>query len=224
VTRAGILICWHGDLAPLRAALAALTPGSGAYSGSARGFWISAWYARDFAAAVRVAEAEQSEAWSDSANVALPRRLYLAWAREAAGDKDKARADYVAVEQSVSAALAKRQDDAEMHLAAGLAAAGLGQRDRALQEGRRALELLPPSRDMLSGSSVLLWVAQIEARAGARDAAIDRLRDVLGLPSGVVVSAAILRLDPVWDSIRADERFVRLLGAGDSLVQEPPKR
>src|SRR5262249_49914792 len=94
-----------------------------------------------------------------------------------------------------------------------------GRRDKALQESRRALELLPPSRDMLSGTSVLLWVAQIEVRAGARDAALDHLREALKLPSGVVVSSAVLKLDPVWDPVRSDPRFIELLELGEGPLQ-----
>ena len=99
----------------------------------------------------------------------------------------------------------------------------VGGTDEALREGRRAVELMPPSRDAISGSGMLVWLAVIEARVGERDAAFEHLRQALALPSGVSVSAAFLKLDPHWDALRADPRFEQLIAIGETPVSTTPK-
>jgi serine/threonine-protein kinase len=224
VTHAINTLRWKGDLVPMREALQALVPGSDAYSGNAASFFWLDWYSRDFGAAARVADADQASEWGDQGNIALPRELHVAWAYEAAGDSAKAREHYAGVKKSASEALSMQPETADRHLALAFADAGLAGKDDALREGRRAVELMPPGRDALSGSGMLVWLAVIEARVGERDAAFDHLRQALALPSGGSVSAAMLKLDPHWDPLRSDPRFEQLIALGDvpvSIAQKP---
>ena len=50
--------------------------------------------------------------------------------------------------------------------------------------------------------------AQVEARVGEKDAAIDRIRYLLSIPS--YLSPAVLRIDPSWAPLRDDPRFRKL--------------
>jgi tetratricopeptide (TPR) repeat protein len=195
--------------------LQALVPGSDPYIGNAQGFFNLAWWSRDYAKAIDVARFDAASDWSDAANIALPRELYLAWAFQASRDNDNASHAYAKVSNAIQAALAQSPDAAELHLALGFADAGLGDKDSALREGRRAVELMPVSRDVLSGSSILVWLAQIEVRVGEPDAAFDHLRQGLTAPSGGNISPALLKLDPVWDPLRKDPRFEKLANTPD---------
>ena len=208
----------RGDLASLRAALHALRPGSDTYAANANTFFYLAWLSRDYAAAVEVARSDAAPGWQDTANVLLPRELYLAWALAATGDDSGARNAYSHVRQSVGDALAQRPDAAELHLAMASADAGLGDKEGASREARRAIELLPVSLDIISGCGILVGAAQAEVRAGDADAAFEHLRQALVQPSGTVVSAALLKLDPVWDPLRKDPRFAQLLTLGEMPV------
>jgi serine/threonine-protein kinase len=67
------------------------------------------------------------------------------------------------------------------------------------------------SRDAFTGPGVLVWLAVIEMRVAQNDAAFDHLRQALALPSGLAISSALLKLDPVWDPIRNDPGFQQLL-------------
>lgn len=221
VTRADSTVAWNGDLAPLRAALAALEPGSDAFAGNAAAFYSLHWWSRDFAGALRTAQNNTDDEWSDVANIALPRLLYVAWAQQALNDPHAAET-YAAVRKTASAALAQQPDRAELHLAVAFAAAGLGAKDDAIREGQRAAELLTPARDALSGAAVQVYLAQVCLRVGDNDAALQLLRGAVPLFSGLSVSAALLRLDPVWDPIRKDPRFTPLVDSFEQPLEIKP--
>jgi len=223
VTHGSNSALWKGDLEPLRAALHALSPDSDAYVGNALARFNLAWLSHDYPAAIGVAQAGSAAAWADGNNIALPRELYLAFAHEAAGEAAKAKQAYSNVDAAVGAMLAKQPDNAESHLALGFAEAGLGRRDDALREGRRAAELMPVSRDVISGPGMQVWLAQLEARVGEKDAAFERLQQALVLPSGGAISPALLKMDAVWDSLRADPRFDALLKQGEREVRTTPQ-
>jgi serine/threonine-protein kinase len=209
VTRAQSLVLWKGDLAPMRSALGALEPGSDAYAGNATAYFFLHWWSHDFANALRIAQNSSDDAWSDTSNIALPRLLFVAWAQQAVKDPEAAQT-YAAVHKTATAAVAEQDARADPHLTLAFAAAGLGDKDEAVREARRAAELLSPSRDALSGAAMLVYLAQIYVRVGNYDAAFDALRGALPLFSGNSVSPALLKLDPVWEPIRNDPRFAQL--------------
>jgi serine/threonine-protein kinase len=223
MTQAQSAVLWHGDLAPLRAAAAELTPGSPAYLGNARAIWALHWWARDYAAASVYAAANDSDGWSDQSNVVLPRNLYLAWTYRAAGKPEAAREALTTELESTRAALVQREEDAELHLALGLGEAERGRKDEALREGRRAAALMPVSRDALTGGAMLVWLATLEVRVGETDAALDHLNQALARPSGMAISSAMLKLDPFWDPIRNDPRFAQLLALGEGPIEVETK-
>ncbi|HEY1583454.1 MAG TPA: hypothetical protein VGF73_10190 [Chthoniobacterales bacterium] len=99
--------------------------------------------------------------------------------------------------------------DAQSYL--GLVYAGLGEKEAALKVDRAAVELLPISRDVMVGVFYLERLARVEAQVGEVGAAIEHLDRLMSSSGGETVSIASLRIDPVWDSIRADPRFQALL-------------
>ncbi|HSE13696.1 MAG TPA: hypothetical protein VLB69_13780, partial [Rudaea sp.] len=219
MTHAINTVLWRGDLAPLREAANGLVPGSDAYAGNAPALWMMHWWAREYGAAVELAASKGNAAWVDSANIVLPRTLYLAWAQRAAGNTAAAKPAATAALDSIRAALVKQPGDAFLHLALGFAEAELGRKDDALREGRQALALLPASRDAVTGPAMLVRLAALEVRVGENDAAFEHLRQALALSSGMAISSALLKLDPVWDPIRNDPRFAQLLALGEGPVE-----
>jgi len=214
--RAQNTVAWKGDLAPLRVILTGLAPASDAYRTNASAFFDLAWQSRDFATAVRVAEESEMPNWTFSrGNSVLPRRLRIAWAYTAMGNADKAKTVYADVHTEYQAAVRERPGDWDRHMALGLAAAGLGLKQEAIAEGRRAVEMLPITRDAFAGPEYLAYLAQLYVSVGENGLAIDTLQQLMSIPAGLSMSAAILRLDPIWDPLRADPRFEALVKQND---------
>jgi TolB-like protein/thioredoxin-like negative regulator of GroEL len=87
----------------------------------------------------------------------------------------------------------------------------LGRNADALHFARQAADSLPIEKDAISGSNLLVGLAQIEAHTGRAEEAVKILRQLLTIPAGQIVSIARLKIDPVWDPIRNDPGFQKLL-------------
>jgi TolB-like protein/Flp pilus assembly protein TadD len=93
----------------------------------------------------------------------------------------------------------------------------LGRNADALRVAQQAADSLPIERDALAGPFFLVGLAEIEARAGAPEEAIKRLRRLLSIPAGQVASIARLKIDPVWDPIRDRPDFQQLLSGPEQV-------
>jgi TolB-like protein/Flp pilus assembly protein TadD len=93
----------------------------------------------------------------------------------------------------------------------------LGRNADALRLSRQAADLMSIEKDAVTGPGFQSGLAQIEARAGAPEEAIKRLRRLLSIPAGWVVSIARLKIDPVWDPIRNRRDFQQLLSGPEQI-------
>jgi Putative Zn-dependent protease, contains TPR repeats len=87
----------------------------------------------------------------------------------------------------------------------------LGRNADALRVAREATESMPIEKDAVLGINFLVGLAQIEAHAGQSEKAVKHLRQLLRIPAGEYISIARLKIDPVWDPIRNDPGFQKLL-------------
>ena len=87
----------------------------------------------------------------------------------------------------------------------------LGRNADALRVAREAAEAMPIEKDAIFGANFLLGLAQIAAHTGQSEEAIKLLRRLLTIPAGEYVSVTRLKIDPVWDPIRNDPAFQKLL-------------
>ncbi len=111
----------------------------------------------------------------------------------------------------IEKALKENPVDPRLHAALGQAYAYLGRKEEAIQEGNRAVELYPESRDAVEGRYHVLSKAVIYTIAGEYDNAINDLEYLLSIPAGDLISVPMLRRDPTWDPLRDHPRFQQLL-------------
>jgi len=125
------------------------------------------------------------------------------------GDKVKAQAPFETARIVAEQLVQESPDDAARHGQLGLILAGLGRKEEAIKEGKRAVELLPEAQDALDGPEVAVVLVQIYAWTGEHDQAFELLDHLLQVPNSLTVP--ILKLDPVWDPLRKDPRFQALI-------------
>jgi hypothetical protein len=96
----------------------------------------------------------------------------------------------------------------------GLIDAALGNKEAALQEGRRAMELLPVEKDFISGQSVRAFFAVIAAWAVEKDLAQQQLATASSTyGAGLITSYGQLKLSPFWDPLRGDPLFEKIVAS-----------
>ncbi len=139
----------------------------------------------------------------------IPRALYDAWAHQLRGEPQAMRAALDSALRVLDSIGKERPDDWRVHSARGLALAGLGRRGEARQEAEwlRASEVY--RSDATDGPNLAEDRAKILAQVGDADGALDEIGRLLVTPSFVTVPT--LRLNPLWDPVRADPRFQGLL-------------
>src|SRR5436305_3935176 len=134
----------------------------------------------------------------------LEGRLYLYQ-----GDKTKAQAAFERARLVAEQLVRDAPGDPGRHVQLGAVLAGLGLKEEAVNEGRKAVESVPESQDAFEGPQATAALAEIYAWVGEYDEAFRLLDHLLKVPNGLTVPA--LKLDPVWDPLRKDPRFQTLI-------------
>jgi len=111
----------------------------------------------------------------------------------------------------LEARLAERPEDRNSLTALAWVYICLGRNADALRVARQAADSLPIEKDALAGPFFLGGLAEIEARTGQPKEAVKILRQLITAPAGQFISLARLKIDPVWDPIRNDPDFQKLI-------------
>jgi TolB-like protein/Tfp pilus assembly protein PilF len=137
--------------------------------------------------------------------------------RVLAGDVEAAKSAGEEARPLLEARVKERPDDTFAMTQLAWIYLALGRNADALRVAQKAAELMPIEKDTLTGAYFQTGLAQIEARAGAPEEAVKRLRHLLSIPAGQVVSIARLKIDPVWDPIRDRPDFQQLLSGTEQI-------
>ncbi|HET9012976.1 MAG TPA: tetratricopeptide repeat protein, partial [Gemmatimonadaceae bacterium] len=212
IFKALLLVCRDGDVA---AANAVLKEGARRAGSDAIAFWVpqfdfgaALWRGMDGPMRAAVNGLTLSRFGSDSAG------YYLAKARTRRfdGDARNARVYFDSAARVLERRSAARPEDPALHSMLGLAYAGLGRRDDAIREGRRAVELRSSAKDTWYGVDMVRGLAVVYATLGEADSTVKELGTLLAVPSWISVPS--LRVDPTWDPIRRDPGFQALVKPG----------
>jgi tetratricopeptide (TPR) repeat protein len=157
---------------------------------------------------------EAAERLSDDQLAGYPGGLwskyyYIGFTRKALQDQPGARAAFLRARSAAEDALRQNPNAAKLRIQLAKALAYLGEKDAALAEAQRASELQPESKDAFEGPDITEGVAQVQTIVGENNRAIEILDGLLSRPSGVTVQ--ILKINPIWDSLRNYPGFQALL-------------
>jgi TolB-like protein/Tfp pilus assembly protein PilF len=156
----------------------------------------------------------EAESLSDDLLTPIPAALcgkyyLIGLARKALHDEAGARTAFLKAKELLEAPLKQSPDSPDLRIQLAKVLGYLGEKDSALNEARRATEILPESKDAFGGPEITAGVAEVCGIVGENGRAIELLDGLLGRPSGVTVP--ILKLSPAWDPLRSDPRFQALL-------------
>ena len=142
-------------------------------------------------------------------SVRMPRSFCKGLAARVRGDVAAAEKAFNATRGEMENLMREQPNYAEAFCILGMSDAALGRKEDALREGRRAVELLPVTKDAMTGGELLRNLAIIYAWTGEKDLAIQQLEKLLPLYGPI--SYGQFRLHPWWDPLRGDPRFEKLV-------------
>jgi tetratricopeptide (TPR) repeat protein len=213
--RGEFYVFWKADTRPLRRAInAILAQGSGAIASAADVWFFCALSERDPAAAERALVAlGDNVCWNEGA-INLSRSFGEGLMARMTKDEARARTAFEAARAQQEKILQAQPDYGPTLCVLGLIDAALGRKDLALEEGRRAIALMPLEKDVINGNRVLQYFAITAAWAGDKELALQQLEAGLRAPAASqLLSYGALKLHPLWDPLRGDPRFEKIVAS-----------
>ena len=209
VALASIQFHWKADTGPLHRTIDSIRATNPGALPNVANDWLSCALAeRDVAAATDALNAFGEIPLTDYA-VHSNRPLMEGVIARMMKDEGTARAAFMAARAEQEKAVRSEPNYGPPLCVLGLIDAALGQKEEALREGRRAVELLPVEKDAINGPLMITYLAMIAAWAGDKDLACEQLAIAVRNPSDL--SYGQLKLFPFWDPLRGDPRFEKIV-------------
>jgi serine/threonine protein kinase/tetratricopeptide (TPR) repeat protein len=215
VRRAWVDLQWRSDPNPLHTTIETVL----AQDPNAAPVLVDQWLdlalsERDSAAAERaLANMPTGGCYDD--NIPFPSSWCQGLVARLRGDEPAARAAFTKARLELEHTVRNQPDYAAALCALGVVDAVLGNKEDAIREGKRAVELMPVNKNSLEGPMLIQYLAVIYAWIGNEDRAIEQLvylADPAKVP-GSHVTYGHLRLSPLWDPLRGDPRFEAIVAS-----------
>jgi len=212
VARAFVDFHWKADTRPLHQVLDSIRATNPAATQSiADGWLICALAERDAGAAKNaVIAAGTNPPFTDEA-VNFTRPFVEGVIARMAKDDQGARSAFTAAQVEQEKIIQAQPNYGPPLCVLGLIDAGLGRKEEALREGRRAVQLLPVEKDAINGIAMVKYLAMIAAWVGDNDLACEQLAVAIHPPSRLTYGQ--LKLLPFWDPLRGDPRFEKIVAS-----------
>jgi TolB-like protein len=204
---------WKADTRPLQQVIASIRATNAAAVPTIANFWLLCALAERDAVAARDAlmasGANPINAISENINFSQPFMEGLI--ARSMHDEEKARAAFTTARTQQEKTIQAQADYAPAVCMLGLIDAALGQKEEALREGQRAVDLLPLEKDAFGGMEIVKYFSVTAAWAGNKDLACRQLVIATSQPS--VLSYGQLKLLPFWDALHSDPRFEKIVAS-----------
>jgi TolB-like protein/predicted Zn-dependent protease len=201
-----------GDLEVLRKAIAEIPAGLDVGGGETPLRIMLAMIEHDYARATRELAASPRENFQEvDFSFYYPRVWYEASIARAAGDTAKAKSSFAAARAIFEQRLTTKPNDPRTLAVLAQTEAGLGETEKAIVDGRKALQLMSAVRDAYDLALVKQGLAQVYTWSGQADAALPLLKELMKTPG--YLTYGYLRVDPSWDPLRGDPKFERFLAS-----------
>jgi TolB-like protein/Tfp pilus assembly protein PilF len=202
---------WKGDTRPLHQTIDSIRATNPAAVQSNADLWlICALAGRDAAAANNASIAcGENPINLASENVHFNRPFIEGVIARMSNDEAKARSAFTAARAEQEKIVQAQPNYGSALCVLGLIDAGLGRKEEALREGRRAVELLPVEKNAPHGADIVKYLAMTAAWVGDKDLACEQLAIAIRGPSNL--SYGQLKLMPLWDPLRGDPRFEKIV-------------
>jgi TolB-like protein/class 3 adenylate cyclase/Tfp pilus assembly protein PilF len=205
------LLDWKADTRPLHQTIDEIRSKQPEAIKSVADLWfLCALAERDAAAADMALSALGEATFGDDQpqfSVAFGRGLIARMAK----DETKARSAFAALRPEQEKVVRAQTDYAPSVCLLALIDAGLGRKEEALREIRRAVELMPVEKDSIYGAGMIHYSAVVEAWIGEKDGALQNLGKAAQLPGFVTYGR--LKLLPWYDPLRGDPRFEKIVAS-----------
>jgi TolB-like protein/predicted Ser/Thr protein kinase/Flp pilus assembly protein TadD len=211
VALAAVQFHWKADTRPLHQAIDSIRATNPGALPSVANDWLSCALAEDDIAAARNALNAFGEIPLTDYAVHLNRPLMEGIMARMSNDDNKARAAFVAARAEQDKIVRAQPNYGPALCVLGLIDAGLGRKEEALREGRRAVELLPVEKDAINGPLMIEYLAMIAGWIGDKDLACEQLP--IAIPPPSPISYGQLKLLPFWDPLRGDPRFEKIVAS-----------
>ena len=210
ITPAAIEFAADANMAPLRAVLSTIeAEGASSAAEAAMPSFYLALRERDPAAAARALAKIPSE--GTVPRYPLPHAWYEGLLAKLRQNTPAAHAAFMRARAEAEKLVAAQPRNEKPLSVLALIDAELGEKEKAIREGRTACDMLPPAKDATDGVLLITNLAGIYALTGEKDLALEQLATVSKLPFGP--SYGDLRLDSEWDPLRGDPRFEKIVAS-----------